>query len=224
MFDRLRYRIKRMLDRCVFIITDDYIIADRPYDNFRNFYYRPEVTMCRDSEEQQIKPFKNGYICDHEAARKLLSDILDNYKQYCHINVNYRSSLIFPKGNIEERQFLKEIFENKGFKNIGITFPELEIKRISRRALNKEEKAEFINTILSAKHEDDYPLLWDYLNEEILSATEMYKRGVACKYCGTEIVEFEYDIHIGPLSGGGGWISVCPKCNKQQRHKRGHLH
>ncbi len=46
MFDRLRYRIKRMLDRCVFIIIDDYIIADRPYDNFRNFYYCPEVTMC----------------------------------------------------------------------------------------------------------------------------------------------------------------------------------
>ena len=44
MLARVRYRIKRMLDRCVFIITDECIIADRPSDNFMNFYYRPEVT------------------------------------------------------------------------------------------------------------------------------------------------------------------------------------
>lgn len=224
MFDGLSYRIKRMLDRCVFIITDDYIIADRPKDIDRSFYYKPEVTIPGDSEGKKIKPFSKGYIRDYDAARILLSNMLDNYKLFCHIKVNYRSFVIFPKGNLEDYQFLKEVFESKGFKNIGISFPELEIRRIGRTALDKDEKAEFIKTVLSGKHEDDYPLLWEYLNEEILSATEMYKRGVACKCGGTEIVEFEYDIHTGPLSGGGGWISVCPKCNKQQRHKRGHLH
>lgn len=221
MFDKLEYKIKRMLDRCVFIITDEYIIADRPFDTIRNFYYKPEITMLRDSKEINVKPFTNGYICDYEAARKLLSDILDNYKLFCNIKVNYRSSVIFPKGNKEDYKFIKEVFESKGFKNIGITFPEIEIKRIGRTPLSKEEKASFIKTILSGEHEDDYPLLWKHLTEEILSATEMYKRGVGCKYCGTEIIEFEYDIKTGPLSGGGGWISVCPKCNKEQRHKHG---
>jgi hypothetical protein len=50
----------------------------------------------------------------------------------------------------------------------------------------------------------------------------MYYRGVGCKYCGTEVIEFEYDIKVGPMCGGGGRICVCPKCNKQQRHKHGH--
>lgn len=224
MFDKLRYELKRMIDRCIFIITDDFIIADRPFDTLRSFYYRPEVRMSSDSDAELVKPFTNGYIRDYEAARKLLSNILDDYKRFCNIKVNYRSSVIFPKGNTEDYQFLKEVFESKGFKNIGITFPELEIKRIDRTILNQDEKAEFIKTILSGKHEDDYPLLWEYLNEATLSTTEMYKRGIACKYCGTEIVEFEFDIHLGPLTGGGGWISVCPNCNKQQRRKRGHLH
>ena len=61
MFDRLSYRIKRMLDRCVFIITDDYIIADRPKDIDRSFYYKPEVTIPGDSEGKKINPFSKGY-------------------------------------------------------------------------------------------------------------------------------------------------------------------
>ena len=219
MFDRLMYSIKRMFDRCVFIITDEYIIADRPFDEIRYFFYRSQVVMQDSQEGQIIKPFTNGYIRNHEAARKLISDVLDNYKLCCNIKVNYSSTVIFPKGNKEDYKFLKDTFERKGFKNVGIIFPELEIKRIGRTPLNGGEKSIFIETILSGKHENDSPLFWEYLSEEILSDTEMYKRGVGCKYCGAEIIEFEYDIKTGPLSGGGGLISVCPKCNKQQRHK-----
>ena len=222
MFDRLTDKIKGMFARYVFIITNDHIVAGRSFDMTRMYYYPAEVNISNDTKSDKVKPFCNGYINDYEAARKLLSNLLDDYKQYLHIDVNYCSSVIFPKGNEEDYQFIKEIFESKGFKKIGITCPELEVHRLGIRQLNEEEKASFIKTILSSEHEDDHNLRWEYLTEETLSATDMYYRGVGCKYCGTEVIEFEYDIKVGPMCGGGGRICVCPKCNKQQRHKHGH--
>ena len=222
MFDRLKDKIKCRFVRYVFIITNDYIVAGRSFDMTRMHYYPAEVNTTNDSKGNKVKPFCNGYINDYEAARQLLSNILDDYKRYLHIDVNYSSSVIFPKGNEEYYNFIKEIFESKGFKKIGITCPELEVHRLGRRQLNEEEKASFIKTILSSEHENQLNLRWEYLTEEVLSATDMYYRGVGCKYCGTEVVEFEYDIKLGPMCGGGGRICVCPKCNKQQRHKHGH--
>lgn len=86
----------------------------------------------------------------------------------------------------------------------------------------KKKKLHLLKCFLGGKHENEGNLKWEYLTEEVLSATDMYYRGVGCKYCGTEVIEFEYDIKVGPMCGGGGRICVCPKCNKQQRHKHGH--
>ncbi len=143
MFDRLTDKIKGMFVRYVFIITNNQIIAGRSFDMTRMYYYPAEDNISNDTKGDKVKPFCNGYINDYEAGRKLLSNILDDYR----LDVNYSSSVIFPKGNEEDYQFIKEIFESKGFKKIGITCPELEVQRLDRRQLNEEEKASFIEVL-----------------------------------------------------------------------------
>jgi hypothetical protein len=118
-------------------------------------------------------------------------------------------------------KFIVDVLKDQGFKEVNVYNPEVEISSPSKRTMTLEERLSFVERLKHTALIDEYPLYWDGIAYDLLANEDLNYVSLGCIHCGCDIVEINYDMNaIFPNTKGKGTIYICPKCMKQQRHKR----
>ena len=224
MFDFIRGLFKPRRSFWVFVITDDYLLGYHA----TSMYERALTSGCTYDKLNKLEvlrrwnpgDFQNGFISSPDNVKSVIVGLFqENGLNNCY---KHSATVIFPKTTSSvHMKFIVDVLKDQGFKEVNVYNPEVEISSPSKRTMTLEERLSFVERLKHTALIDEYPLYWDGIAYDLLANEDLNYVSLGCIHCGCDIVEINYDMNaIFPNTTGKGTIYICPKCMKQQRHKR----